>query len=111
MKTRRIILAGGSGFLGKSLREHFIKQGCKVFVLTRSPGESNHKSREVFWDGRTLGEWARELDGADVVINLAGRSVDCRYHARNRKLMLDSRVESTRVLGEAVARCAKPPKV
>jgi len=111
MKTRRIILAGGSGFLGQILREHFLKQGCEVVVLTRCPGESNDKSGEVFWDGRALGEWARELDGADVLINLAGRSVDCRYHARNRKLMMDSRLDSTRVLGEAVARCANPPKV
>jgi uncharacterized protein (TIGR01777 family) len=111
MKTRRVILAGGSGFLGQILREHFLRQGCEVVVLTRSPREAKNNSRECFWDGRALGQWVRELDGADVVINLAGRSVDCRYHARNRRLMMDSRVDSTRVLGEAIARCANPPKV
>lgn len=111
MKTRRIILAGGSGFLGQILRGHLLKQGCEVVVLTRSPDEANDTARECFWDGRTLAEWSCELDGADVLINLVGRSVDCRYHARNRKLMMDSRVESTRVLGEAIARCANPPKV
>jgi uncharacterized protein (TIGR01777 family) len=111
MKARRIILAGGSGFLGRILREHYLKQECEVVVLTRSPREAKGVSREMAWDGRTLGEWASELDGADVLINLAGRSVDCRYHARNRKLMLDSRVDSTRVLGEAIAQCARPPKV
>jgi uncharacterized protein (TIGR01777 family) len=58
-----------------------------------------------------LGGWTRELDGADVLINLAGRSVDCRYHVRNRKLMMDSRVDSTRALGEAIARCVNPPRV
>lgn len=111
MKARRIILAGGSGFLGQVLREHFLKKGCEVVVLTRSPCQIDGNSRECFWDGRTIGEWTCELDGADVLINLAGRSVDCRYTTRNRRLMMDSRVDSTRVLGEAVARCANPPKV
>jgi len=111
MKARRIILAGGSGFLGQVLRGHFLKQGCEVVVLTRSPREMNGRGRECFWDGRSLSEWTRELEGADVLVNLAGRSVDCRYHARNRRLMMDSRVDSTRVLGEAIARCANPPKV
>ena len=111
MKNRRIILAGGSGFLGKILRGHFLKQGCEVVVFTRSPQGASGESRESCWDGRSLGEWARELDGADVLINLAGRSVDCRYHTRNRKLMMNSRVDSTRVLGEAIARCANPPKI
>lgn len=111
MKPRRIILAGGSGYLGQLLRDHFLKQGCDVVVLTRSPRQMNGNSRECFWDGRTIGEWTRELDRADVLINLAGRSVDCRYTARNRRLMMDSRVDSTRILGEAVARCVNPPKI
>jgi len=111
MKARRIILAGGSGFLGHVLRDHFLKQGCDVVVLTRSPRQRDGNFRECFWDGRTPGEWTKELDGADVLINLAGRSVDCRATARNRRLMMDSRVDSTRVLGEAIARCANPPKV
>jgi hypothetical protein len=147
MKPRRIILAGGSGFLGRILREHFLMQGGAVTVLTRSPrrrsaehcsaslaeavraercsalhfsthqdpalsqGNNREQSHDTFWDGRTPGKWTRELDGADVVVNLAGRSVDCRYHARNRRLMMDSRVDSTRVLGEAIARCTNPPKV
>ena len=111
MNTRRIILAGGSGFLGQILRGHFLKQGCAVVVLTRSPRGVNDDGRECFWDGRSLGEWTRELDGAEALINLAGRSVDCRYHARNRRTMMNSRVDSTRVLGEAIATCANPPKV
>lgn len=67
--------------------------------------------QEVKWDGETVGEWARFLDGSDAVINLAGRTVNCRYHARNRRLILDSRVNSTRALGEAIARAANPPRV
>ncbi len=111
MKTRRIILAGGSGFLGQILCRHFLGQDYEVVVLTRSPSDAKRSSREFFWDGRTLGEWSRELDGAHAVINLAGRSVDCRYHARNRKLILQSRVDSTRVIGEAISKCVNPPKV
>ena len=65
----------------------------------------------VVWDGRTLGPWAEAIDGADVVINLAGRSVNCRYNDANRRAIMDSRVDSTRVLGEAIARAANPPRV
>lgn len=108
---RRIILAGGSGFLGQILRGHFLQQGCDVIVLTRAPREAKGNGCECLWDGCSLGEWTRELDGAEVLINLAGRSVDCRYHARNRRLIMDSRVDSTRVLGEAIAKCANPPKI
>lgn len=108
---RRIILAGGSGFLGKLLARHFIARGWGVVVFTRQPHGAGAGVREVYWDGEHLGEWVRELEAADAVINLAGRSVNCRYHARNRRLMLDSRVNATRVLGEAIARCARPPRV
>jgi uncharacterized protein len=108
---RRIILAGGSGFTGQILRQHFLKQGCEVVVLTRSPREAIGPNRHVFWDGRTLGEWTREIEEADVLINLAGRSVDCRYQAKNRRDIMSSRLDSTRVLGETISRCATPPKV
>lgn len=109
----RIVLAGGSGFLGGVLAEYFSARGQEVVVLTRaprSPGEATGAIREVAWDGETVTEWAHELDGARAVINLAGRSVDCRYTATNRRLIMDSRVHSTRVLGEAIARCQEPPR-
>ena len=80
-------------------------------MLTRSPRNRRDGIKEIAWDGKSLGDWAKLVDGAEVVVNLAGRSVDCRYHARNRRLILESRVDSTRVLGEAVAQCAKPPRV
>ena len=116
MNKPRVILAGGRGFLGCILAEHFRGRGYEVVVLTRSrsPMESADDGkgrREVYWDGCTVGPWAAELEGAEVLINPAGRSVDCRYHARNRRLMLESRLVSTRVLGEAVAQCAQPPRV
>jgi uncharacterized protein len=83
----------------------------EIVILTRNPKPRVGLIREVRWDGVTAGEWRKELEGARAVINLAGISVNCRYHARNRKLMLDSRLNSTRVLGEAIARCASPPPV
>lgn len=107
----KIILAGGSGFLGRLLSRHLAGCGHEVVILTRTPSAPARPTREVDWDGRSLAGWTRELNGALAVINLAGRSVDCRYHARNRRLIMDSRVDSTRVLGEAISRSATPPRV
>ncbi len=108
MTKRKIVLAGGSGFLGKILVEHF--SGEEVVVLSRN-SRAESSARVVYWDGRTLASWTDELEGADVVINLSGRSVDCRYTPKNRQLIMDSRVDSTRVLGEAIARCSQAPEV
>jgi len=108
---KRIILAGGSGFLGHALAGHFQKSGHEMVILTRSPGPGLRVAREVAWDARTMGDWVRELEGATAVINLAGRSVNCRYNPANRRLIMESRVFSTRVLGEAIAQCKQPPRV
>jgi uncharacterized protein len=111
MKANRIILAGGSGFLGGVLAKHFCASGREVVVLTRTPKSTTNGVLEVAWDGETVGDWALELEGATALINLAGVSVNCRYTSRNRRLILDSRVNSTRILGEAIARCKRPPPV
>jgi len=108
---KRIVIAGGSGFLGTVLANYLEAKGHEVVILTRRPKARTGSIREVTWDGETLGEWMGELDGARALINLAGVSVNCRYHARNRKLILDSRLNSTRVLGEAIPRCTNPPPV
>jgi uncharacterized protein (TIGR01777 family) len=107
----RIVVAGGSGFIGCLLTDNLVARDNDIVVLTRSPKETARSIRQVRWDGYSLGDWARELDGASALINLAGRSVNCRYNARNRREILESRVDSTRVLGEAVARCNTPPAV
>src|SRR5207247_9726969 len=108
--SRRVVLAGGSGFIGSFLREK-IARDYDIMVLTRSPPENDGDIPQVRWDGRTLGEWTRELDGARALINLSGRSVNCSYNARTRRDILESRVETTRILGEAIARSREPPPV
>ena len=105
----RFVLPGGSGQVGQLLARAFQADGHDVVVLARRPVPS--AGRVVTWDGETLGPWAAELDGADVVVNLAGRSVNCRYTPANRTAMIDSRVRSTRVVGEAIAQAARPPAV
>jgi uncharacterized protein len=108
---RRIILAGGSGFLGKMLAQKFVTLGCEVIVLTRSLSGRSGDVKETAWDAKSLGDWAKFVDGAEVVINLVGKSVDCRYTEANRKIIIASRVDSTRVLGKAISECKQPPRV
>jgi uncharacterized protein (TIGR01777 family) len=107
----KLILPGGNGFLGHVLAEWFSARGWDVVVLSRSPHKVYGAARAVAWDGRTLGAWRDELEGSTAVVNLAGRSVNCRYHARNRAAMMNSRIQPTRVLGEAIAACKSPPPV
>jgi uncharacterized protein (TIGR01777 family) len=105
----KIAIPGGSGQVGTVLARAFVADGHEVVVLSRSPAKTPW--RTVGWDGATIGDWAAEVDGADVVINLAGRSVDCRYNAENRRQIVESRVQSTRIVGRAIARAARPPGV
>ena len=107
----KIVIPGGTGQVGGILRRALAARGHEVVVLSRRAEALEPGVRHTVWDGRTLGEWAREIDGADAVVNLAGRTVSCRYTEENLRQMMDSRVESTRVVGEAIAQAAAPPKV
>jgi uncharacterized protein len=109
MKT--IVLAGGSGFLGRSLTPFLSACGYRVVVLSRSAGATGAEVETLHWDGEHPGAWCDALDGASAVINLTGRSVNCRYTAKNRREILDSRINSVRVLGEAIAQSRRPPGV
>ncbi len=105
----KIILPGGTGQVGTLLARALHRDGNEIVVLSRSPQSAAW--RVVVWDAQTLGDWANEIDGADVVINLAGRSVNCRYTPENRQDILESRVQSTAVVGQAIARAKSPPSV
>lgn len=107
----KIVIPGGSGQVGTILARHFHARGDKVVIFSRSPGRASSKWRTIVWDAVSLGPWQRELEGADVVINLTGRSVNCRYNEANRRDIMASRVDSTRVLGNAIERAERPPRV
>jgi uncharacterized protein len=105
----RIVLPGGSGQVGQVLARYFQERGHRVTVFTRGPYTAPWQT--VHWDGAGLGEWTEQLEGADVCINLAGRSVNCRYNAANRKEIYGSRIETTRLLGKVIAGLSEPPRV
>jgi uncharacterized protein len=106
----KIIIAGGTGQIGQLLCHVFGAKGNDIVILSRSNG-SAPGARSVRWNGNSTSAWVNELDGADVLINLAGRSVNCRYNARNRREIVDSRVNSTRALGQAAGQVPNPPTV
>lgn len=105
----RIVLPGGSGQVGNILSRHFHAQGHEVVVLARRVAPAPW--RVVNWDGESLGNWTSELENADVLINLAGRSVDCRYTPSNRRAIKESRVQTTHLLGRAIGQSVRPPRL
>jgi uncharacterized protein (TIGR01777 family) len=105
----RIVIAGGSGQVGTILARHFHSQGHSVIVLSRTTFPAPW--RMVAWNGVSLDSWIRHLDKADAVINLAGRNVNCRYSKGNRREIMESRIQSTRVLGMALKKVANPPRL
>lgn len=106
-----VVIFGANGFLGRYLSRHFTRQGREVVAVARSREGWSGDGMFLGWDGKTPGPWALALEGAEAVINLAGRSVNCRYSEENRREIMDSRVAATRVIGQAIAGCKVPPKV
>lgn len=106
----KIIIAAGTGFLGNVLVDHFKNKAEEIVVLTRGKNNTKENIRYVHWDAKTMTGWEVELEGADVLINLTGKSVDCRYNERNKNEILASRIDSTVILNKAVLQCTIPPK-
>jgi uncharacterized protein (TIGR01777 family) len=106
----KMVIAGGTGQLGLIVAKGVVHNGGKVVLISRGAyvgGEFEH----VRWDANSHGDWTKSIDGADVVLNLCGRSVNCRYTEENRRQIMDSRVNTTRLIGEAIQRAANPPSV
>ncbi len=108
---KKLIIAGANGFLGRHITRHFHSMGWEVVGLVRSKNGLDANCSPVLWDGKTMGAWSAELDGATALINLAGRSINCRHNKKNRRQIMESRVNSTAILGEALALCSHPPEV
>ena len=111
-----MVIAGGSGFLGRSLTGYLLDRGDRVTVLSRSAEPEDRGQRRAGvawrrWDAKTPGDWSEALSAADAVVNYVGRSVDCRKTPANRRLIMDSRLDSCRVLGEAMRQVRQPPPV
>jgi uncharacterized protein (TIGR01777 family) len=106
-RALRVVIPGGSGQVGNVLARHFHEQGHQVRVLSRRPESTPWQT--LPWNGRDLGSWTAAIDGADIVINLTGRNVNCRYTEANSREIMDSRILSTRVIGHAIVQSAKPP--
>lgn len=111
---KKIVIAGGSGQIGTLLARHFVREGHAVIILSRRAAAEEQATapcKMVCWDGGNPGAWSRELQGSDILINLSGRSVDCRYSARHRREIVDSRVQSTNILGKVVSGMDEPPSL
>lgn len=99
----KIVIAGGSGYLGRIVAKHFLAKGFEVVTLSRKPFVSLPGEKRILWNGEAIGSWQKELENSTLLLNLAGRSVNCRYSKKNRKEILESRIRSTKILGEALA--------
>lgn len=108
---KKIVLAGGTGFIGTGIITHFGLKDYQFVILTRNPKRREDDVKEVKWDAKTPGAWTKELEDAEAIINLTGRSINCRYTEENKQEILDSRTQSTAVLGKAILKLQHPPKV
>jgi uncharacterized protein (TIGR01777 family) len=106
---KKLIIAGGTGFLGQALCRHFENNVDEIVVLSRTTHKPEGKIRYLQWDAKTAGSWCNELEGAEAVINLCGKSVDCRYTEKNKAIIFSSRLDSTKIIGEAIEHCKVPP--
>lgn len=110
IRMKKLVIAAGTGFLGQVLVNHFKSKFEEIVILTRGKSQIIDGIKYVNWNAKTFSGWEKELENASVLINLAGKSVDCRYTQENKKQILLSRIESTKVLNKAVLNCKNPPK-
>jgi uncharacterized protein len=109
MKYQKIILAGGNGYVGTVLANYYREFAEEVIILSRTPKLPDGNIKTLVWDGKTKGDWAGELSGAELLVNLCGKNVNCRYNKKNREEIVASRVLPTTLLGEVISKLADPP--
>ncbi len=123
MKNKKIVIAGGTGFIGQEMIKYWSKENQLVILTRLLPDARNNRnqydslSKEdlqqvtyIKWDGKTTGDWAKEINEADLIINLAGKTVNCRYTTKNKKEIFDSRTDAVKAIGAAIQQCLVPPK-
>lgn len=108
---QKIIIAGGTGFLGNALRNKYNNPNVEIIILTRKEIQNEGNITYVHWDAKTIGSWTSHLEGSTAVINLVGKSVNCRYTEENKREIIASRVDATSIIGKAINTCQRPPKV
>ncbi|MDP9081215.1 MAG: TIGR01777 family oxidoreductase [Bacteroidota bacterium] len=111
MKYKKIVLAGGNGYLGKVLTDYYKDKAEEVVIISRHEKETEHNIRTVTWDGKTRGKWTAELVNADMLVNLCGKNVNCRYTEKNKEEIYASRLQPTELLGEVIHDLFEPPKL
>lgn len=111
MKYHKVILAGGNGYLGKVLADYYRELAEEVLILSRKPMADSGNIRTKVWDGKEEGDWVKSLEGADLLVNLCGKNVNCRYTPINQAEIISSRTIPTRLLGKVIAKMARPPKL
>jgi uncharacterized protein (TIGR01777 family) len=111
MKYKKIVLAGGNGYLGQVLTAYYKSITEEIMILSRTRTDVEGNVRTVYWDAKTQGDWEANLEGADMLVNLCGKNVNCRYTASNRAEIIDSRVTPTLLLGKAIEKLQAPPRL
>ena len=111
MKYNKIVLAGGNGYLGGVLAEYYKPLANEIIILSRKEKAANGNIQTVLWDGLTGGEWIKSLNAADLLINLCGKNVNCRYTEDNKAEIINSRIIPTALLGSVIAGMENPPKL
>lgn len=111
IRFKKIVIAAGTGQIGKALVKHFSETSEEIIILSRRAHAKSGNVKTVNWNGRDVGNWSVELEGADLLINLAGTSVNCRHTPENKKRILDSRIDALNTLAKAVELCKTPPSV
>lgn len=110
-KHKKIIIAGGTGQIGTALCNFYAERAEKIIVLSRGAAKQKRNVAYINWDAKTQGDWVKEMDEADMLINLCGKNVNCRYTEENKKEIFDSRTNSTKALAQAIAACKTPPRL